>query len=129
MSNVLGTVVPIKQVIELAHDRGIPVLVDGAQSAVHLPIDVQDLDADFFVLTGHKLYGPTGIGVLYAKKEHLEAMPPYQGGGEMIGTVTMENVTYAAPPHRFEAGTPAIVQAIGARRGAGLCEKHWAGAT
>lgn len=113
MSNVLGTVVPIKQVIELAHDRGIPVLVDGAQSAVHLPIDVQDLDADFFVLTGHKLYGPTGIGVLYAKKEHLEAMPPYQGGGEMIGTVTMDNVTYAAPPHRFEAGTPAIVQAIG----------------
>lgn len=113
MSNVLGTVVPIKQVIELAHDRGIPVLVDGAQAAVHLPVDVQDLDADFYVFTGHKLYGPTGIGVLYAKKEHLEAMPPYQGGGEMIGTVTTDNVTYAAPPHRFEAGTPAIVQAIG----------------
>ncbi len=113
ISNVLGTVVPVKEVIRLAHDRGIPVLVDGAQGAVHLPIDVQDLDCDFYIFTGHKLYGPTGIGVLYAKKEHLEAMPPYQGGGEMIGTVTTDNVTYAAPPHRFEAGTPAIVQAIG----------------
>lgn len=113
MSNALGTIVPVKEVIKLAHDRGIPVLVDGAQSAVHLPVDVQDLDCDFYAFTGHKVYGPTGIGVLYAKKKHLDAMPPYQGGGEMIGTVSTDNVTYAKPPHRFEAGTPAIVQAIG----------------
>ena len=113
MSNVLGTIVPIKEVVRIAHARGIPVLVDGAQGAVHLPTDVQDLDVDFYAFTGHKLYGPTGIGVLYGKAEHLENMPPYQGGGEMIGTVTTERITYAAPPHRFEAGTPAIVQAIG----------------
>jgi cysteine desulfurase/selenocysteine lyase len=113
MSNVLGTVVPIREVARIAHARGIPVLVDGAQGAVHLPIDVQELDCDFYAFTGHKLYGPTGIGVLYGKKELLEAMPPYQGGGEMIGTVTTERITYAVPPHRFEAGTPAIVQAIG----------------
>jgi cysteine desulfurase/selenocysteine lyase len=113
MSNVLGTIVPIKEVVHMAHDRGIPVLVDGAQGAVHLPVDVQDLDCDFYAFTGHKLYGPTGIGVLYGKKALLEAMPPYQGGGEMIGTVTTERITYAEPPHRFEAGTPAIVQAIG----------------
>jgi cysteine desulfurase/selenocysteine lyase len=113
MSNALGTIVPVKEVIKLAHDRGIPVLVDGAQSAVHMPVDVQDLDCDFYAFTGHKVYGPTGIGVLYAKKKHLDAMPPYQGGGEMIGTVSTDNVTYAKPPHRFEAGTPAIVQAIG----------------
>jgi cysteine desulfurase / selenocysteine lyase len=113
MSNVLGTIVPIKEVVRLAHARGIPVLVDGAQGAVHLPVDVQDLDCDFYAFTGHKLYGPTGIGVLYGKKELLEAMPPYQGGGEMIGVVTLDRVTYATPPHRFEAGTPAIVQAIG----------------
>ena len=113
MSNALGTIVPAKEVVRLAHERGIPVLFDGAQSAVHLPVDVQDLDCDFYVFTGHKLYGPTGIGVLYAKKEHLQAMPPYQGGGEMIGTVATDTVTYAEPPHRFEAGTPAIVQAIG----------------
>ena len=97
----------------MAHARGIPVLVDGAQGAVHLPVDVQDLDCDFYAFTGHKLYGPTGIGVLYGKKELLETMRPYQGGGEMIGTVTTERITYAPPPHRFEAGTPAIVQAIG----------------
>jgi cysteine desulfurase/selenocysteine lyase len=113
MSNVLGTVVPVKEVVKLAHERGIPVLLDGAQGAVHLPVDVQDIDCDFYVFTGHKVYGPTGIGVLYAKKEHLQAMPPYQGGGEMIDTVTQDTVTYADPPHRFEAGTPAIVQAIG----------------
>jgi cysteine desulfurase/selenocysteine lyase len=113
MSNVLGTVVPLKDVVRIAHERGIPVLADGAQAAVHLPVDVQDLDIDFYAFTGHKLYGPTGIGVLYGKKEHLEHMRPYQGGGEMIGTVTTETVTYAAPPHRFEAGTPAIVEAIG----------------
>ena len=113
MSNVLGTIVPIKEVVRLAHARGIPVVVDGAQGAVHLPVDVQDLDVDFYAFTGHKLYGPTGIGVLYGKQEHLEAMPPYQGGGEMIGTVSCDRITYAVPPHRFEAGTPAIVQAIG----------------
>ena len=113
MSNVLGTIVPLKEVVRIAHERGIPVLADGAQGAVHLPLDVQDLDIDFYAFTGHKLYGPTGIGVLYGKNEHLERMRPYQGGGEMIGTVTTETVTYAKPPHRFEAGTPAIVQAIG----------------
>jgi cysteine desulfurase/selenocysteine lyase len=113
MSNVLGTIVPLKEVVRIAHERGIPVLADGAQAAVHLPVDVQDLDVDFYAFTGHKLYGPTGIGVLYGKKEHLERMRPYQGGGEMIGYVTTETVTYAQPPHRFEAGTPAIVQAIG----------------
>jgi cysteine desulfurase/selenocysteine lyase len=113
MSNVLGTIVPIKEVVRIAHARGIPVLVDGAQGAVHLPVDVQDLDCDFYAFTGHKLYGPTGIGVLYGKEALLAAMPPYQGGGEMIGTVTTERITYAKPPHRFEAGTPAIVQAIG----------------
>ena len=113
MSNMLGTIVPVKEVVRIAHARGIPVLVDGAQGAVHLPVDVQDLDVDFYAFTGHKLYGPTGIGVLYGKKEHLETMRPYQGGGEMIGTVTTDRITYAKPPHRFEAGTPAIVQAIG----------------
>ncbi|MBC8020244.1 MAG: cysteine desulfurase [Methyloceanibacter sp.] len=113
MSNVLGTIVPLKEVVRIAHERGIPVLADGAQGAVHLPVDVQDLDVDFYAFTGHKLYGPTGIGVLYGKKEHLEAMRPYQGGGEMIAWVTTENVAYGKPPHRFEAGTPAIVQAIG----------------
>jgi cysteine desulfurase / selenocysteine lyase len=113
MSNVLGTIVPVKEVTRIAHDRGIPVLVDGSQAAVHLPVDVQDIDCDFYVFTGHKVYGPTGIGVLYGKREHLEAMPPYQGGGEMIETVTEDQVTYGKPPFKFEAGTPAIVQAIG----------------
>jgi cysteine desulfurase / selenocysteine lyase len=113
MSNALGTVVPVAEVIRLAHARGIPVLVDGSQAAVHMPVDVQALDADFFVFTGHKTYGPTGIGVLYGKKELLAKMPPYQGGGEMIAEVTTDAVTYNDPPHRFEAGTPAIVQAIG----------------
>jgi cysteine desulfurase/selenocysteine lyase len=113
MSNVLGTVVPIKQVIELAHQRGIPVLVDGSQAAVHLPVDVQDLDADFYVFTGHKTYGPSGIGVLYGKKKYLDIMPPYQGGGEMIEAVEVDRITYGKTPHRFEAGTPAIVEAVG----------------
>ncbi len=113
MSNVLGTIVPIKQVIEIAHARGIPVLVDGSQAAVHMTIDVQDLDADFYVFTGHKTYGPSGIGVLYAKAEHLERMPPYQGGGEMIEIVEVDRITYAKAPHKFEAGTPAIAEAIG----------------
>jgi len=113
MSNVLGTVVPIKDVIRIAHARGIPVLVDGSQAAVHLPVDVQDLDADFYVFTGHKTYGPTGIGVLYAKRGHLDAMQPYEGGGEMIETVMQDRITYAKTPHKFEAGTPAIVEAVG----------------
>ncbi len=113
MSNVLGTVVPVKEVCRIAHAHGIPVLIDGSQGAVHQPVDVQDIDCDFYALTGHKLYGPTGIGVLYGKRQHLEAMPPYMGGGEMIADVSEERVTYAEPPHRFEAGTPPIVQAIG----------------
>ena len=113
MSNALGSIVPVKDVIRMAHARGVPVLVDGSQAAVHLPVDVRDLDADFYVFTGHKTYGPSGVGVLYAKREHLDRMPPYQGGGEMIREVTTDEVTYADPPHRFEAGTPAIVQAIG----------------
>ncbi len=113
MSNALGTATPIKEIIRLAHDRGIPVLVDASQSAVHGNVDVQDLDADFLVFTGHKTYGPTGIGVLYGKADLLKKMPPYEGGGEMISEVTMEGVTYNDPPHRFEAGTPAIVEAIG----------------
>ena len=113
MSNVLGTVVPVKEVTRIAHARGIAVLVDGAQGSVHLPVDVQDIGCDFYVMTGHKLYGPTGIGVLYGKRDRLRAMPPYMGGGEMIAEVTTERVTYADPPHRFEAGTPPIVQAIG----------------
>ena len=113
MSNVLGTAPPVKEIIRLAHERGVPVLVDGSQGAVHLGVDVRDLDADFYVLTGHKIYGPTGIGVLYGKRELLESLPPFQGGGEMIEEVTLETVTYNQPPYRFEAGTPAIVQAIG----------------
>jgi len=113
MSNAIGTIVPIKEVIAIAHEHGIPVVVDGSQSAVHLDIDVVDLDCDFYIFTGHKTYGPSGIGVLYGKKEHLEAMPPYRGGGEMISDVTLNGVTYADPPHRFEAGTPPITQAIG----------------
>jgi cysteine desulfurase/selenocysteine lyase len=113
MSNALGTVTPIKEIVRLAHERGIPVLVDGSQSAVHMAVDVQDLGCDWFVMTGHKLYGPSGIGVLYGTKERLESMRPFQGGGEMIFDVTEDMVTYNDPPHRFEAGTPPIVQAIG----------------
>ena len=113
MSNMLGTVVPVKEVVARAHARGIPVLLDGAQSAVHLDVDVQDIDCDFYALTGHKLYGPSGIGVLYGKQAHLEAMPPFNGGGEMIREVFEDRVLYGEPPHKFEAGTPPIVQAIG----------------
>jgi cysteine desulfurase/selenocysteine lyase len=113
MSNALGTVVPVKEVTRLAHARGIPVLVDGAQGAVHLDVDVRDIGCDFYACTGHKLYGPTGIGVLYGKYEHLAVMPPFNGGGEMIQDVFQDRVTYGEPPYRFEAGTPAIVQAIG----------------
>jgi cysteine desulfurase / selenocysteine lyase len=113
MSNALGTIVPVKEVVRLAQARKIPVLVDGSQAAVHLDVDVQDIGCDFYVCTGHKLYGPTGIGVLYGKHEHLAAMPPFNGGGEMIREVFEDNVTYGEPPHKFEAGTPSIVQAIG----------------
>ncbi|MFO1171885.1 MAG: cysteine desulfurase [Hyphomicrobiaceae bacterium] len=113
MSNVLGTVTPLKEIIRIAHERNIPVLVDGSQGAVHLKVDVQDLGCDFYVCTGHKLYGPTGIGVLYAKKGTLDALPPFLGGGEMIEHVGREQITYGVPPHRFEAGTPPIVEAIG----------------
>jgi len=113
MSNVLGTVTPVKEIVRIAHARGIPVLIDGSQGAVHAQVDVRDLDVDFYVVTGHKLYGPTGIGALYGKLEWLSKLPPFAGGGEMIETVTCENVTYGAPPHRFEAGTPPIVEAIG----------------
>ncbi|MFG1333358.1 cysteine desulfurase [Xanthobacter autotrophicus] len=113
MSNVLGTVTPIKEIAAAAHAVGAKVLVDGCQSIVHMPVDVRDLDVDFFAVTGHKLYAPTGIGVLYGKLDLLAQMPPYEGGGEMIREVTEDYVTYGVPPHRFEAGTPPIVQAIG----------------
>ncbi len=113
MSNMLGTVTPLKEIIRIAHARGIPVLVDGSQGAVHLDVDVRDLDADFYVFTGHKVYGPTGIGVLYGKRDLMAALPPFNGGGEMIDVVTQDSISYNEPPHRFEAGTPPIVQAIG----------------
>ena len=113
MSNVLGTVNDVRAVADLAHAAGALVLVDGCQGAVHCSPDVQALDADFYVFTGHKLFGPTGIGGLYGKRAALEALPPYQGGGEMIATVTEDTVTYAGLPHRFEAGTPPILEAIG----------------
>jgi cysteine desulfurase/selenocysteine lyase len=113
MSNALGTINPIKQVIDLAHAQGVPVLVDAAQSAYHMPIDVQELDCDFLVFSGHKLYGPTGIGILYGKRAFLEAMPPWQGGGDMILTVSFEETVYNEIPYKFEAGTPHIAGAIG----------------
>ena len=113
MSNVLGTVNPIFEIVADAHAAGAATLIDGAQMVVHGQVDVQALDADFYAFSGHKLYGPTGVGALYGKAERLAALPPYQGGGEMIGRVTTETVTYAEPPHRFEAGTPPILEAIG----------------
>lgn len=113
VSNALGTVNPVKRVIEKSHARGVPVLVDGAQSTPHMKIDVQDLDCDFFAFSGHKVYGPTGIGVLYGKAEHLEAMPPYQGGGDMIASVSFSGTTYNEIPYKFEAGTPNIAGTIG----------------
>ncbi len=113
MSNALGTITPVAAMIEKAHTVGARVLVDGSQAAVHLDVDVRKLNADFYVFTGHKMYGPTGIGVLYGRRDILADMPPYQGGGEMIETVTFSGVTYKEPPYRFEAGTPAIVEAIG----------------
>jgi len=113
MSNVLGTLTPVKDIVRLAHARGIPVLLDGAQAAVHADVDVQDIGCDFYAVTGHKIYGPTGIGVLYGKYQHLAAMPPFNGGGEMIREVFQDHISYGEPPHRFEAGTPPIVEAIG----------------
>ncbi|USQ93696.1 aminotransferase class V-fold PLP-dependent enzyme [Caulobacter sp. RL271] len=113
MSNVLGTVNDVAEIVRLAHAAGAPVLLDGCQGVVHTRVDVKALDVDFYVFSGHKLYGPTGIGVLYGKAERLATLPPYQGGGEMIGSVSMNRITYADPPHRFEAGTPAILEAVG----------------
>jgi cysteine desulfurase/selenocysteine lyase len=113
MSNALGTIVPIREVVRLARERGIPTLVDGSQAAVHLPVDVRDIGCDFYVITGHKLYGPSGIGALYGRYDRLSQMRPFLGGGEMIRAVTEDTVTYGDPPHRFEAGTPSIVPAIG----------------
>jgi cysteine desulfurase/selenocysteine lyase len=112
MSNALGTIVPVKEAVKLAHARGIHVLIDGTQAAVHLDVDVQDIGCDFYAFTGHKIYGPTGIGVLWGKYDLLAKMPPFNGGGEMIHEVFEDRVTYGEPPHRFEAGTPPIVQAI-----------------
>jgi cysteine desulfurase / selenocysteine lyase len=113
LSNALGTINPIKQLVALAHARGIPVLVDGAQAAPHLVVDVQDLDCDFYVFSGHKVFGPTGVGVLYGRESLLERMPPYQGGGDMIATVTIQRSTWAPLPAKFEAGTPMIAQVMG----------------
>jgi cysteine desulfurase / selenocysteine lyase len=113
MSNVTGTILPAKDIARMAHEAGALVLFDGCQAIVHKPIDVKHIDADFYVFSGHKLYGPTGIGILYGKADKLAALPPYQGGGEMIGQVSQDLITYADPPHRFEAGTPPILEAIG----------------
>ena len=113
MSNVLGTVTPLQEIVARAHAKGVPVLADGCQGAVHQLVDVQALDIDFYAVTGHKLYGPTGIGALYAKRAHLKAMRPFNGGGEMIREVTQDRISYADPPARFEAGTPPIIESIG----------------
>ncbi|GMG83588.1 cysteine desulfurase [Paralimibaculum aggregatum] len=113
MSNVLGTVNPAKRIVEIAHARGVPVLLDGCQAAVHMPVDVADLDVDFYVITGHKLYGPSGSGAVYIRRERQAEMRPFMGGGDMIREVTREGITYNDPPHKFEAGTPNIVQVIG----------------
>jgi cysteine desulfurase/selenocysteine lyase len=113
VSNSLGTVNPVAEIIAIAHERGVPVLIDGAQALPHMTVDVRDIDADFYVFSSHKMYGPTGIGVLYARKSILSELPPYQGGGDMIASVTFEKTTYNALPHRFEAGTPNIAGAVG----------------
>ena len=115
VSNALGSIVPVKQIVNMAHSRRIPVLVDGAQAVPHLRVDVQDLDCDFYAFSGHKVYGPTGVGILYGKAELLEQMPPYQGGGDMISSVTFEKTTYNVIPHKFEAGTPHIAGVIALR--------------
>ncbi len=113
ISNAIGTLLPVTDIIKLAHEKGALVLIDGCQAVSHMPVNVQALNADFYVFSGHKLYGPTGIGVLYGKRSILKDMPPYQGGGDMIASVTFEKTTYKEPPHRFEAGTPAITEVIG----------------
>lgn len=113
VSNALGTILPVEEIIKSAHARGIPVLLDGSQAVSHMVVDVQKLDVDFYVFSGHKIYGPTGIGALYAKRAILKDMPPYQGGGDMIGSVTFEETTYQEPPMRFEAGTPPIAEVVG----------------
>lgn len=113
VSNVLGTVNPVKEMVQIAHSHGVPVLLDGAQAIQHEPVDVMDLDCDFYVFSGHKIYGPTGIGVMYGKEEWLEKLPPYQGGGDMIDRVTFEKTTYHEPPFKFEAGTSNYIGAIG----------------
>ncbi|HLI65469.1 MAG TPA: cysteine desulfurase [Caulobacteraceae bacterium] len=124
MSNVLGTINPVAEVIAMAHAWGAPVLLDGCQAVVHTPVDVRALGVDFYAFTGHKLYGPTGIGVLYGKAEYLAKLPPYQGGGEMIGYVTKDDITYGELPYRFEAGTPPIIEAIGLGAAIGWLEQH-----
>lgn len=121
VSNVLGTINPVKEIIRLAHEQGIPVAIDGAQSTPHIPVDVQELDADFFAFSGHKIYGPTGVGVLYGKEELLEQMPPYQGGGEMIQNVSFEKTTFNALPFKFEAGTPDYVATTGLAKALDYC--------
>ena len=113
LSNALGTINPVREIVAIAHARGVPVLVDGAQAAYHMPVDVRAIGCDFYVITGHKLYGPTGIGALYGRAELLEQMPPYQGGGDMIASVTFEKTTYNVLPYKFEAGTPNIAGAVG----------------
>jgi cysteine desulfurase/selenocysteine lyase len=113
VSNALGTVNPVRQIIDLAHDKGVPVMIDGAQATPHIPVDVQKLDCDFYAFSGHKVYGPTGIGVLYGKEKLLSTMPPYQGGGDMILSVSFEGTTYNTLPYKFEAGTPNIAGVIG----------------
>ena len=112
VSNVLGTINPVREIVEIAHDNGVPVLIDGAQAVQHLPVDIQYLDADFFTFSAHKMYGPNGVGVLYGKKEWLNQMPPYQGGGEMISEVTFKKTTFSEIPYKFEAGTPNITGVI-----------------
>src|SRR6185295_17202956 len=113
VSNALGTIVPIKEIIRAAHERGIPVLVDGAQAVPHLRVDVRNLDCDFYAFSGHKMFGPTGVGILYGRRELLDAMPPYQAGGDMISLVTFEKTHYNVLPYKFEAGTPHIAGGIG----------------
>ena len=123
MSNVLGTYTPAERIVRLAHAHGAKVLLDGSQAIVHRRVDVQALDCDFYAFTGHKLYGPTGIGVLWARRELLEAMPPFMGGGDMISSVTWERTTWAHVPHKFEAGTPAILEAIGLKAAVGYVSR------
>jgi len=113
VSNALGTIVPVKEMVKLAHERGVPVLVDGAQAVPHLKVDVQDIGCDFYAFSGHKMFGPTGVGILYGRSELLDVMPPYQGGGDMISLVTFEKTHYNVLPYKFEAGTPHIAGGVG----------------